>query len=216
MASDYPALLATLQRFAEEAKTRPLTIGEAIDSIDEAAYAFIAIILALPFMQPIPLGPLTVLAGLAFATLGWQLLHGHESPVLPQKLRDVGMGENTWRILSKVCIKILGFCRKFTKPRMTHLVSGRKGQQLGGFILLTAGLLMAIPFGVLPFNNTLPALAILFYGFAELEDDGLMVIVSLFWLVVTVLYFAVFFFALWYLGNGAMDFFSHPLGAKLP
>lgn len=125
------------------------------------------------------------------------------------------MNENTWRILSQVCIKILGFCRKFTKPRLMHLVSGRKGQQMGGFILLAAGLLMAIPFGVLPFNNTLPALAILFYGFAELEDDGLMVVVSLFWLVVTVLYFLAFFFALWYLGNGAIDFFSHPLGAKL-
>ena len=215
MTSDYPTLLATLQRFAEESKTRQLTIGEAIDSIDEAAYAFISVILALPFMQPIPLGPLTVIGGLTFAALGWQLLRGHESPVLPQQLRNVAMGENIWRILTKVCLNILGFCRRFTKPRMTHLVSGRKGQKLGGFILLAAGLLMAIPFGVLPFNNTLPALAILFYGFAELEDDGLMVIVSLFWLVVTVLYFSAFFFALWYLGNGAVEFFRHPLGATL-
>lgn len=215
MPSDYPTLLATLQRFAEESKTRQLTIGEAVDSIDEAAYAFIAVILALPFLQPIPLGPLTVVGGLTFAALGWQLLRGNESPVLPNRLREVAMGERTWRILTKVCLKILGFCRKFTKPRLTHLVSGRKGQQMGGFILLAAGLLMAIPFGVLPFNNTLPALAILFYGFAELEDDGLMVVASLFWLVVTVVYFAAFFFALWYLGNGAVEFFRHPLSATL-
>lgn len=215
MTSDYHSLLATLHRFAEEAKTRPLTIGEAVDSIDEAAYAFIALILALPFLQPIPLGPLTVVGGLTFATLGWQLLRGHESPVLPHRLREVAMSEHVWRVLSRICIRILGFCRKFTRPRMQHLVSGRKGQQLGGFILLAAGLLMAIPFGVLPFNNTLPALAILFYGFAELEDDGLMVAVSLFWLVVTVVYFSAFFIALWYLGNGALEFFRHPLGATL-
>ena len=130
-------------------------------------------------------------------------------------MRDVAWGARTWGILSHACLNILGFCRRFTRPRLTHLVSGRKGQKLGGFILLAAGLLMAIPFGVLPFNNTLPALAILFYGFAELEDDGLMVILSLFWLVVTVLYFAGFFLALWYLGSGAMDFFRHPLGARI-
>ncbi len=215
MTSDYASLLAALHRFAEEAKIRPLTIGEAIDSVDEAAYAFIAVILALPFLQPIPLGPLTVVGGLTFAALGWQLLRGNESPALPQRLREVAMGEKTWHVLTKVCLNILGFCRKFTRPRLTHLVSGRKGQQLGGFIMLAAGLLMAIPFGVLPFNNTLPALAILFYGFAELEDDGLMVVVSLFWLVVTVLYFSAFFFAIWYLGNGAVEFFRHPLGATL-
>ena len=215
MPSDYETLLATLHRFAEEAKSRPLTIGEAIDSIDEAAYAFIAVILALPFLQPVPLGPLTVIGGLTFAALGWQLLRGHESPVLPEKLRAVAMGEKSWNILSVICLKILGFCRKFTRPRLLHLVSGRQGQKLGGFILLAAGLLMAIPFGVLPFNNTLPALAILFYGFAELEDDGVMVIISLLWLVITVVYFTAFFIALWYLGNGALEFFRHPLGATL-
>lgn len=215
MTSDYASLIATLNRFADEARTRPLTIGEAIDSIDEAAYAFISVILALPFMQPVPLGPLTVIGGLAFATLGWQLWRGNESPNLPQKLREVAMGEQVWRVLIKVCLHILGFCRKFTKRRMTHLVTGRQGQKIGGFILIAAGLLMAIPFGVLPLNNTLPALAILFYGFAELEDDGVMVIVAFFWLVVTVVYFAAFFFALWYLGNGAVEFFRHPLSATM-
>ncbi len=215
MSSDYASLLATLNRFADESKTRPLTIGEAIDSIDEAAYAFISVILALPFLQPIPLGPLTVIGGLTFAALGWQLMRGNESPVLPQQLRQVSMGENIWRILVKVCLNILGLCRKFTRPRLTHLVSGRLGQKIGGTILLSAGLLMAIPFGILPFNNTLPALAILFYGFAELEDDGLMILVSVFWLVVTVVYFAAFFYALWFLGNGAVEFFRHPLGATL-
>jgi hypothetical protein len=215
MSSDYHTLLATLHRFAEESKTRPLSIGEAMDSIDEAAYSFVAVILALPFLQPIPTGPLSVIGGLAFAVLGWQLLRGHETPVLPERLRQAQMSEKVWRILIAVCLKILGACRKFTRPRLTQLVSGVKGQKIGGAILLSAGLLMAIPFGVLPFNNTLPALAILFYGFAELENDGVMIIISIFWLVVTVAYFSAFFIALWYLGNGAVEFFRHPFGVTL-
>lgn len=203
--SDYQTLLATLNRFAEESKARPLTMGEALDSLDGEAYAFITIILALPFLQPIPLGPFTVVGGLAFATIGWQLLRGHTTPVLPAKLRQIAMSEKTWRILINVCIKIMWVCHKFAKPRLPQLISGPRGKMLGGGIVLAAGALMAIPFGVLPFNNTLPALAILFYGFGELEDDGLMIIIACFWLITTVVYFSAFFTALWLFGSSALS-----------
>lgn len=202
--SHYDELVATLERFAEQAKTQPLTLGEALDSLDEAAYALIALILVLPFLQPVPLGPLTVLGGLTFAVLGWQLWRGHESPVLPEKIRAVALNEKSWRILVQICLKVVGFCRKFTRPRLTTLIAGDKGQKIGAFVLIAAGLLMAIPFGVLPFNNFLPGLAILFYCFGELEDDGLMVIIAFAWLFITVVYFGLFFFGLWYFGSGAI------------
>lgn len=204
---DYATLVKTLHGFAEQSRQRPLRLGEALDTLDEAAYAFIAIILVLPFLQPVPLGPITVLGGIAFATLGWQLLHGHESPVLPHKLREIELSEKTWGILVKVCLNILGFCRKFTRKRQTRLVSGRLGQKIGGFVLLAGGGLMAIPFGVLPLNNILPGLAILFYCIGELEEDGWMVFIAFFWLVVTVVYFGGFFFLLWMFGQEALAFF---------
>lgn len=112
--------------------------------------------------------------------------------------------ENTWRILSNVCLKVLSFCRKFTKPRYPTLVNGK----IGGFILLAAGGLMAIQFGVLPLNNLLPGLAILFYCIGELEEDGLMFFIAFFWLIVTVIYFTAFFIALWFFGKEALAFFN--------
>lgn len=205
---DYHALVDTLHGFAGRAKGGHLKLGEAIDTLDEAAYAFIAIILVLPFLQPVPLGPLTVIGGLTFGTLGWQLMHGHESPVLPERIRQVKLSEHSWQLIVSICLKIMGFCRKFTKPRYSHLVSGRHGQKIGGFILLVGGALMAIPFGVLPLNNVLPGLAILFYGIGELEEDGLMVFVSFFWLAVTVIYFSVFFVMLWMFGKEALHYFG--------
>lgn len=87
------------------------------------------------------------------------------------------------------------------------MVNGKKGQKIGGFILLTAGTLMAIPFGVLPLSNLLPGLAILFYCIGELEEDGLMFLIAFFWLMFTVIYFTVFFFALWFFGQEALMFF---------
>lgn len=202
--SSYDTLVAVLHEFAERSKIQALTLGEALDTLDEAAYAFISLILVLPFLQPVPLGPLTVLGGLTFATLGIQLWRGHESPVLPQKIRAVAMKEKNWRILISICLKIVGFCRKFTKPRYTNWITGRRGQKIGAFVLISAGSLMAIPFGVLPLNNVLPGLAILFYCFGQLEEDGLMVMVSLAWLVITSIYFGLFFFGIWYYGYAAL------------
>lgn len=96
---DYATLVKTLNHFAQQSKDKSLTLGEALDTLDEAGYAFISIILVLPFLQPLPLGPFTVIGGIAFATLGWQLMHGHESPVLPQKIRQIEFSKKTWRVL---------------------------------------------------------------------------------------------------------------------
>jgi hypothetical protein len=205
---NYHTLVDSLHGFAERAQGGHLTLGDAIDTLDEAAYAFIAIILVLPFLQPVPLGPLTVIGGVTFAALGWQLMRGNESPIVPEKIRQVALSEHHWRIIVNVCLKVMGFCRKFSKPRYTHLVRGRLGQKIGGFILLAGGALMAIPFGVLPLNNFLPGLAILFYGIGELEEDGLMVFIAFFWLAVTVIYFSVFFVMLWMFGKEALHFFG--------
>ncbi len=197
-------LVLTLEEFARRAETGTLTIGEALDTLDEAAYSLIALILVLPFLQPIPLGPLTVIGGVTFATLGWQMWRGHESPVLPHKIRNVAISAKTWSILAKVCAKVMGFCQRFCKPRYVNLVNGRQGQKVGGMVLIAAGLLMAIPFGVLPLNNMLPGFAILFYCIGELENDGLMLFIAFFWLAFTSIYFGAFFFALYYLGSEAV------------
>ncbi|WP_137719692.1 exopolysaccharide biosynthesis protein [Methylobacillus flagellatus] len=204
----YDELVATLLRFAEQSKRQPLTLGEALDSLDRTAFALISLILVLPFLQPLPLGPITVLGGITFATLGWQMWRGHESPRLPQKVRAISMNEKTWSVLASVSVRIVNFCHRFTRERMVHLVDGRKGQKIGAFILMAAGLLMAIPFGVLPLNNLVPGLAVLFYAFAHMERDGLMIIIAFGWLVVTVVYFSLFFLALYYLGNEALQYFQ--------
>ncbi len=204
---DYATLLRLLHRFSQEAGQRPLTLGEVTDRLDETAYAFIAIILILPLLQPVPLGPLTVLGGLTLAILGRQLLQGHHAPVLPARVRGVVLGKRMWQMIIAVSLRLVGFCRRFTRPRMQHLVSGQRGRRIAGHILIAGGLLMAIPFPVpLPLNNFLPGVAVIFYCIGELEDDGMMVFVALFLLFVTVVYFVAFYVLLWLFGRKALSY----------
>ena len=48
---NYATLVKTLNQFAEQSKIKPLTLGEALDSLDEASYALISIILVLPVQR---------------------------------------------------------------------------------------------------------------------------------------------------------------------
>ncbi len=208
MSIDQVGLLNTLEKFASLSKTQPLTLGEAIAALDQTAYALISLILVLPFLQPIPMGPISVIGGFTFTALGWQMWQGLLTPALPEKICHVVLGEKIWGLLVNVCLKLVKFCHKFTRPRFSAWISGQSGQKIGAFILMVSGLLMVIPFGVLPFNNSLPGLAILFYCIGELEKDGLMVIIAFIWLIVTIIYFSFFFFGLYYLGGEAVNYFK--------
>ncbi|MGH8644533.1 MAG: exopolysaccharide biosynthesis protein [Gammaproteobacteria bacterium] len=198
-------LIEKLQACAERAKHAELSLGEVLDSVQEAAYSFTCIVLSLPFLQPVSLGPLGTVGGLTFAALGWQLFRGHPAPLLPVRVRQTVIGKKTWEMMIGVCVKILRWCGTFTKPRLSAWVSGRKGQKVCGLTIIAGGLLMAIPFFGLPMNNLLPALAIFFVCVAELEQDGIMVFIAFGWLAVTVIYFTVIIIIVAMLGTQAID-----------
>ncbi len=212
MSNQYEQLLSTLNGFAEKASKKTLTLGQALDSLHHAAYALISLIIVLPFIQPIPLGPLTVLGGITFITLGWQLWRGNHAPVLPAKIRAVEMSEKTWLMLAKVSVTVVNVCQKITRPRLGILVDGVRGEKIGAAILMLAGLLMAVPFGVLPGSNMLPGLAILFYCIAQFEEDGLMIIIAIIWLIITMVYIGLFLYASWHVIGETWQYLAHWLG----
>lgn len=175
------ALLGILEECVDTARHQNLSLNAAFERLGDTSFSFICIVLTLPFIQPVPLGPLTVLGGLNFMALGFQLALGHQTPWVPRKLKSAQPPQRVWVAMLRSCEWILKFCGRLTKRRFTTWVTGVRGRRLCGSLIFAGGGLMAIPFGGLPLNNALPALMILFACIAELEEDGLMLIVSLFW-----------------------------------
>lgn len=209
---NYDELVAVLEECRAEARLRPLALGEAFDRFGESSYAFVNLLLALPFLQPISLGPLATIGGLNFALLGWQLLRGQQTPWLPRRVRDLHLPERAWTVLLGLCLRVLRFCHRFTKPRARSWVSGRRGEWVGGLLVILAGLLMAVPLAGIPFNNLLPALVIVFVAVGELEQDGWMIAVALFWLVVSAIYIGLVVYAILFLGVNALDWLGDWFG----
>jgi hypothetical protein len=78
----------------------------------------------------------------------------------------------------------------FSHPlRLKLLIHNRMMNVLNNCaMILGAGLLMA-PFGLIPFSNTLPALALLFIAVGLLQRDGLYILFGHFTNLVTIVYF---------------------------
>jgi hypothetical protein len=89
---DYKNLTTILESIAEQARKKPVSIREVLARLDHFSFPIIALILVLPFMQPFPVGPISVLGGVTFAILGIQLLKKYSSPILPEKILNTRLG----------------------------------------------------------------------------------------------------------------------------
>lgn len=201
----YEELMDAFATCRETAELRPLALGEAFSSLKESGFVFVCVLQALPFLQPVALGPVSTVLGLSLAILGWQMARGRPSPWLPAKVAGWAPSPGVWRRLFGAAGKVLGFCRRFTRRRRTEWVTGEKGRRIGGLLIASAGLLISLPLAGIPFSNSLPAMAVVFVALGELEEDGLMLVAAMVALVLTVLYFAALVVLLVWAGGAAFE-----------
>ena len=187
-----------LEDCLRHAAAEGITLQEAMERLGPASFCFVSLLLAIPFLQPVPLGFYTMASGVTFIAAGWQMAHGHATPTLPALMRNSRIHGAGWLAGLRLCQRLLRFCRKFTKPRRESWVGGEGGTRRVGWLIFIGGALLTIPAANLPFNNTLPALMIIFAAIAWLERDGLMIFASLAWGALTLLYFLVVGTVLWF------------------
>ena len=68
--SSHRALIETLHGIVKKAERRPVSIKEGLLDLNHFGFSFISFLLVLPFMQPFPVGPISVLGGITFAAFG--------------------------------------------------------------------------------------------------------------------------------------------------
>ena len=207
--SNHRALIQTLHGIVKKAKRHPVSIKKGLSQLNHFGFSFISFLLVLPFMQPFPVGPISVLGGITFVAFGWQILKGYAVPHLPKKIDSIVLSLDNWRRITNAAIKLILWTEKFTKPRLLSLIKDSLGIQIQAICLIFSGMLMAIPFGILPLNNFFPGLAILFCALGQLHKDGLFILIAFFWILFTIAYFAVFFVGLYLLGFEGINNFSH-------
>lgn len=176
--------LANLRILAGE---RALTLREVLYVLGGRGYMLLVLLLALPFITPIPLPGLSVPFGLAIALISLRLTLGLR-PLLSKNLQRKELPAGFIGKVFTVAEKILRFLEKFLRPRLTFLTDTPLLTQLHALLMLLAALALLLPLPI-PFTNSFPAWTILLVAAGLLERDGLFILAGYVVFVAGVFYF---------------------------
>ena len=174
-------LLGTLDRLFGGARESVLTLDEFLEGLQGRSYAFAILALNVPNCIPTGIPWLSTITGLPMLVLLVQFFAGRHVPSLPKMIGRRGLSRG----------KLQGFLGRARSPIrwLESTVHARHEWWVTGLprrLLLIAWslniLLLALP---IPFDNLLPAWAILFFCFALIEDDGVMAMLGWLFTVLT-------------------------------
>lgn len=159
-------IAALRDRFAEG----PLTLGEVVVVLQGRAWTLVLILLALPFITPIPLPFLSSPFGLAIALISLRLALG-QRPWLPASLLAKPLPPGFFGKVLRFSARVLHFLEKLLRPRLSWIADMPVLIRVHALLMLLAGLVLLLPLPV-PFTNAFPAWLVLLIAGGLLERDG--------------------------------------------
>ena len=168
-----------------------LTLGELLDVFGDEGLLLLTILLTLVFLIPVSIPGVSTVFGAAILLVGISRLIGR--PLwLPKKLKDKALPADKLRPgLTRGMVWVQRL-EKISRPyRLRVLVEGRVQNLFNNLAFILAALLLMAPFGFVPFSNTLPGLALLFYAVGLIQRDGGAMLLGHLANILTIVYFGI-------------------------
>ena len=162
-----------LVEIGESTPTERMTIGDLTAALEDRAFGFLLLILAIPCCIPFLYGvPQAVSLPLVFVAA--QIIIGRHRLWLPDFAKKRSFTTESFRNMATRARPYLRWFEVFSKPRLTFLTIGPAERILGVFILVFSASIM-IP---LPGTNTVPGFAVALMALGFIEKDGILMILG--------------------------------------
>ena len=172
----YRSLLESMKILEARAQPNGLKIEEILEILGSQCHPFLILMLAIPFVQPVPLLGFSTPIGAMIA--GFGLYYAIQRPPwLPQKIRKLQISYETIQKYDRLADKILMKTGRFIKPRYFEVFTHSGFRALHGILIAVFAILLALPLPV-PFSNSIPAYFLVIHALGLLEKDGLFIGVS--------------------------------------
>jgi len=182
-------LSSTLRRVSATLSTETVSLRQILESIGEQGMLLVCAVLTLPFLIPVSIPGVSTVFGLAIVLLAVSITL-NRVPWLPRRILDRQLEAPALRRTFERASTLVARIERLVKPRLDFVAATRGSRVIHGGGLILGGLLLMVPFGFVPFSNTLPGIAILLLSLGLLERDGLLLVAGHLMNVATVAYFA--------------------------
>ena len=164
-----------------------VTLRELFALLGEQGLLVFCGVLAAPFLLPVTLPAMSTVFGTPMLLIGFAVMVSRV-PWLPARLLDYQMPAPTVR---QVLQKVRGWAERFehlVRPRLLGLSGSATINVVNGGLIILDVLLLMAPLPLVPFVNTVPALAIILLCFGMAERDGFVIALSYFVSLVSLVY----------------------------
>lgn len=179
-----------LDRLIQQFQMRSVTLRELIAVLEGRAYDLLLLLLALPFLLPVPLPGLSMAFGLIIALIAARLMVG-QRPWLPKRLLDTSLPPKFFPILLGSAKRILRAFELLLRPRALW-ITAQPLPQLHAMIIFVAAVVLLLPLP--PGTNFPPAVVIVVMAGGLLERDGLFVLGAYVAFALNIVFFALLSF----------------------
>jgi hypothetical protein len=191
----------TLRQMSKAINQERISLRELLELIGEQGLLVFCMFLTIPFLLPVSIPGVSTVFGLVILLIGLGVTL-NRLPWLPGRLMN--------RTIERIHLipalergaKLFTRLDKLIRPRWLALTHGATINRLNGFLLVACALLLMAPLGLIPFSNTLPAVAILCLAAGMLQRDGIFVLLGYVTTSATVVYFGALFNAVLMAGEG--------------
>lgn len=149
-------------------------LGDVIDRLDDRAFGFLLLLLALPCCIPFVWGIPQIVA-LPMLALATQMAAGRHHPWLPRKFHERPFSVPAFQKVITRSARYVGWIERFARPRLRPVTSHLATRIVGALLLIpTASILLPVPS-----TNTIPGIGVAIASLGLIERDGILVILGL-------------------------------------
>lgn len=178
-----------LSRVIRDLPSDEVTLADIRDLVGQDGLLLLTVFLSVVFLIPVSIPGVSTVFGAAILLIGISRLF-NRSLWLPKRVKERRLPAEKLRAALNRGIIWFRRLERISRPhRLEWLASSGVMDVLNDCALIIAASLLMAPFGLIPFSNTLPALALLLLAIGLLQRDGLCILLGHLANLATIVYF---------------------------
>jgi len=182
-------LAEKMELIIEKLPADEVTLVEILDIVGADSLMLLTIFMSLIFLVPVSIPGVSTVFGTGILLIGITHLFARKL-WLPKAIANRKLSSPKLKEAFQRAIIWLHRLEKISRPHRLSKLTAEGGMTVfNNLSFILAAILLMAPFGFIPFSNTLPALALIFFSIGMMERDGGSVLLGYVANVATIIYF---------------------------